>query len=465
MRDLNAGAIQQLVATSLAIALGGISAHAQYVRWDVGTIGDAHALAPPAARHVLRIDLGGRGAYLMAINRQNADPSNPGLVLMRSDDEGQHWTFYRRIDNTATQLRNKFNADVIAVGGDVALVYSYDYDLNDPSSDDALRKVFFQYWQYDGTNDWNLVTERTVWDPGTSGTMYERAEIARDSTGAYWVQAWHRANLAPGQYHDHTPEDLVARSSTITDASNPAFDFSNEQILVHTDWRAGGRLVALPNPLGNPQPGRLLMLWNDYSFAPSTTKFIYRTDSDPKTIWSLPTVAFPDDPYDGIYHGAAMSSVGDGGGNLHLVYKDTTELSKAWYRRYDFKTDTFGLRTLVDNSQADWALQLATTLFKGDLVVFDNHLVNSELAYPWRLCTSYPEPCVNLNRYETRMWRLSTGLGPNNFTSLGTENFFNGYPSSPETLQSLAPWLVYCYSQNPDAKGSPGHQICILPPY
>src|SRR5205823_11664748 len=99
------------------------------------------------------------------------------------------------------------------------------------------------------------------------------------------------------------------------------------------------------------------------------TRFALRDDGDPLAAWSAPAAAFPDDPVDGIYHGAALSAVADGTGGLHLVYKDHN-LRMLWYRRFDGTRGSFGPRTLVDDSRDDWALQPATTLHAGELYVF-----------------------------------------------------------------------------------------------
>ncbi len=79
------------------------------------------------------------------------------------------------------------------------------------------------------------------------------------------------------------------------------------------------------------------MIWNDYSANENATRivtrFVERDAGDPLSVWSSPKDAFPDEPADGIYHGAAMSAVADGK-SVHVVYKDQNQM-RLWYRRFD----------------------------------------------------------------------------------------------------------------------------------
>jgi MYXO-CTERM domain-containing protein len=158
------------------------------------------------------------------------------------------------------------------------------------------------------------------------------------------------------------------------------------------------------------------------------TKFVARDVSDPIGCWSAPQNAFTDDPADGVYHGAALSAVADGNGGLHLVYKDQNQML-LWYRHFD--GSAFDARVQVDDSRDDWALQPATMLREGDLFILANHRTAAD-------------------SYETRMWRLSTGLGAERSVSLGDDGAFHGYPTLPESIPADAPTFPYAFASTPD---------------
>jgi hypothetical protein len=297
--------------------------------------------------------------------------------------------------------------------------------------------VYFRRWRSDGGSGWIPDARVTVFTP-VSGVAYHRGELAVDSLGRIWIQAFRRGATAcdpsrdtrcalcnaPGN-GDNYRNDVVV--SVSTDAGRT---FSREQVLASTVCRAGGRLVSFGS--------KLLLVWNDYSANENGTRMVtsyaQRDAADPLGAWSAPQPAFPDDPADGIYHGAALSAVADASG-VHLVYKDQNQM-RLWYRHFDVATGAFGSRVQVDDSEQDWAMQPATTLRNGELFVLANHLLAQ-------------------GRYETRMWRLSTGLGSSKATSVFTEDAFNGYPAMPETLPSSVAALPYVYARaaSPEAPG------------
>src|SRR6185436_9107760 len=86
--------------------------------------------------------------------------------------------------------------DMIKVNNDIALVYSWDAPDIRPSGADPQRRVYFQWWRYDGTTangDWrpDPAGPVLVFAPGAN-EAYHRAQLAVDSLGRIWVQAWKR---------------------------------------------------------------------------------------------------------------------------------------------------------------------------------------------------------------------------------------------------------------------------------
>jgi len=425
-------AIQCLAAAVAVSAARG--APAQLLsRTTIAPVGGANALSTPAARHMVRMD---SGAYLLALQRDTMGaPSQGGLSLYRSDDDAQSWTFYASIDASAS---DRHTADLLPVGADLAMVDSFDAPSIVPDAAlDPARKVYFQWWRSNGASGWTPDTRAVVFAP-QMGTAYHRGELAVDSAGRIWVQAFRRSAspcdptkdrrcaLCDAGNGDNYLNDVMVSSS-----ADGGRSFSPGQRLASTLCRAGGRLISAGS--------KLLLLWNDYSANENgtvmVTRFMQRDASDPVSTWSAPQAAFPDQPADGIYHGAALSAVSDGS-SVHLVYKDQNQL-RLWYRRFDAATGSFGPRVQIDDSEQDWALQPATTLRNGELFVFANHLLAS-------------------GGYETRMWRLSTGLGPSHATAFPADEAFHGYPSLPEKLPLSARALPYVYGQaaNPDASAN-----------
>jgi hypothetical protein len=397
----------------------------------VTSVGAANALSTPSARHLVRMD---SGTYLLALQRDGAPPDT-GLNLYRSDDDGRSWAFSASLNSSAAE---RHTADLVKVGDDVAIVTSFDAPsiLPDVRLDPA-RKVYFQWWRGDHAGNWAPEGHVTVFNP-TAGTAYHRGEVAVDANGRIWVQAFKRGSTFCDPVKNpkcavcsntEANGDNYGNEIVVAVSTDGGRTFGPERSLATTLCRAGGRLIRVGS--------KLLLLWNDYSANENgtriVTRFVERDAADPISSWSAPSDAFPDDPPDGIYHGAAMSTVADATG-FHLVYKDQNQL-RLWYRRYDAATHTFGARVQIDDSTQDWALQPSTTVRKGDLHVFANHRLAS-------------------GRYETRMWRLSTGLGAMHATSLQPEDGFHGYPTLPESVPASVQTMPYVYARAPTSSGA-----------
>jgi hypothetical protein len=401
----------------------------------ITSVAVANALSTPAARHLVRTT---SGTYLLALQRDNATPDT-GLNLYRSDDDGRSWAFYAAINPAASE---RHTADIVRLGDDLAMVTSFDAPsiVADPGLDPA-RKVYFQWWRADGARDWSPGMRVAVFNP-SPGVAYHRGELALDSRGRIWVQAFKRGAAWCDPASDPkcavcaaTNGDNYANEVVVSVSTDGGRTFAPERSLATTRCRAGGRLISVGT--------KLLLVWNDYSGNEHgtriVTRFVERNSDDPLSAWTAPRDAFPDEPADGIYHGAAMSAVADGTG-VHVVYKDQNKL-QLWYRRFDAATSTFGARVQIDDSLQDWALQPATTLRNGELFVFANH----------RLAEG---------RYETRMWRQSVGLGVAHATALPAEDAFHGYPTLPETLPADVRTVPYVYARAPTASGG-GNAIAL----
>ena len=450
-RDVLSWHLVQIAAVmAVTIAFAPAVAAQMLSRTTAVSIGGANALSTPAARHVVRLDPGGSvpPTYLMAIQRDGSPP-NPGLSFYRSDDDGVTWTFYRTINASSSE---RDTTDLLKVGNDIALVYSYDGSSLVPNGTiDPQHKVFFQWWRYDGLGNWTGQPAVLVFDPGVSGSAYHRGELAIDSLGRIWVQAWRRDALCSGPACtcNATTGDNYNNTAVVAVSTDNGATFSAPQALATTLCRGGGRFSSLGT--------KLLLLWNDHSGNGGGTvvgtNFRWRNDTDPIGSWTAATNAFPDNPVDGIFHGAALSSVVSGG-SLHLVYKDHNN-ANLWYRKFDGATMSFGLPQQLDNSHDDWALQAATSTAGTNLFMVENHLINSELV-PW------PNP-MNLNNYEMRLRRIDLATGAITQPAiLDSLSMFRGYPSAPESVPVTTPAsaIPVVFGQTPDAN-SAGNAISM----
>jgi hypothetical protein len=372
-------------------------------------VGMTRALSTPAQRHVVRVQPPNHApVHLMAVQNDGYSYERYGLLWYRSDDGGATWRYYKDIvarpdpavfDSSRRPTTLHLTADLIVVGNDIAAVYSYDSTSSSFAADvwDPQRVVYFQWWRFDGGNDWVAGPRLTVASPG-SGQAYRRAEVARDSTGRLWVQAFlRRSSCSPVGSASCTGDMLQVWVST-----NGGSSFEGPQ-----------NLAALPNQLGGGRlisvGSQLLMLWGDYSTRPA--QLMRRNDSEPLTQWTAKANAFPDGAH--IYHGASLSAVGDGAGGLHLVHKRwvADDRHQLYYRHFDGLA--FGpARTL--GSVGDWATQPAITSTGDDLYVCVNHLIST-----------------NTN-YEIRTYRLSSGFTA--WDAIDTQVNAKAYLSAPERV-------------------------------
>src|SRR5262249_9502352 len=108
-----------------------------------------------------------------------------GLRFLRSDDEGASFYDYAPIQPDGSHADR---ADLLPVGDDIALVYSYE---NISFQGSGIHDVYFQWWRHlPGSTDWAPDPPVRVFDSPSDATGYFRAELARDSTGRLWVQGF-----------------------------------------------------------------------------------------------------------------------------------------------------------------------------------------------------------------------------------------------------------------------------------
>ncbi|HYV66180.1 MAG TPA: hypothetical protein VE964_08045, partial [Myxococcales bacterium] len=364
----------------------------------VAPIRNGNALTLPAARHLVRMDTGGGRppAWLLAIQQDGA--SGHGLWFLRSDDGGATWSSYAPIQGDWTE---RDTPDLIAVGHDIALVYSFEGPTLGGS---ARHDVFFQWWRWDGRDDWAPAHPVKVFDSGSGSTAYYRALLALDSAGRIWVQAF-RLN-ADGTH-----------TAAISVSSDGGATFAQQPSLATLGTRAGGRLISLGS--------RLLFLYSTHGCC-DPARMRLRSDGDPLSSWSGATAAFSE----GIYHGAALSAVADGEGGLHLVYKNHAE--RLYYRHFD--GHAWSGSTLLEGT-ANWALQPAVTRLGSDLVVFYNHMVTNNTSY----------------RFVYRTFHAGS-FGP--ATTVDASGGFKGYPAAAETLPASTANVPCIYGKTPDASSS-----------
>ncbi len=256
--------------------------------------------------------------------------------MYRSDDGTRS---FRMLAPIQPDTSHHDRAELITVGRDVALVYSYE-----GASLGASRKhdVWFQWWRYHSNSDtWRPEPAVRVFDAHDDSTAYSRALLARDSMGRLWIQAFKL--------------ERDGRSTAVISVSTDGgYSFHRQPDLGSVRRRGGGRLLSVGSKL-------VFVYAMHDGYEP--TRMRIRHDSDPLNTWGAVRQAFPE----GIYHGAALSAVADGRGGMHLVYKDEHE---RLYHRY-FNGSSFGPRTLLENSR-DWAMQSAITRVGDRLYVFYN---------------------------------------------------------------------------------------------
>ena len=108
----------------------------------VAPIGWGNGLTLPAQRHVVRLEPPGRPPYLLVAVQEDHDGPG-GLNFWRSDDGGATWRFEAPIQPDWT---HRDTADLVRVGDDVALVFSWE---GPNLFGDARSDVWFQWWRMD----------------------------------------------------------------------------------------------------------------------------------------------------------------------------------------------------------------------------------------------------------------------------------------------------------------------------
>src|SRR5438067_4176197 len=369
----------------------------------VAPIVNGNALTLPAARHMARLDTGGGRppTWLLAIQQDGA--AGHGLWFVRSDDGGANWSSYAAIQNDWSE---RDTPDLVTVGNDIALVYSYEGPVLDTS---ARHDVFFQWWRWDGRSDWVPSPPVRVFDSPSSTTAYYRGLIAVDSLGRIWVQAFFLDSAGT-----HTAVIAVSTDGGATFVQQPSLDTVPD--------RGGGRLVSLGT--------RLMFLYGAHGCCPAA-KMRLRSDTDPLASWSAPVTALPE----GIYHGAALSAVADGAGGLHLAYKDLNE--QLYYRHFD--GSSWSGATLLEGA-ADWALQPAITRLGDDLVIFYNHVFATNTSYSW-------------------MYRTLHAGSFSPPSTLDDSGGFMGYPAAFDTLPLSTVNVPCIYAKTPDTDTSGNAEI------
>ncbi|HEX8697714.1 MAG TPA: hypothetical protein VF815_02650 [Myxococcaceae bacterium] len=359
-----------------------------------------NALTLPAQRHAVRIEMGeGRApVWLLAVQQGGVD--RRGLSLYRSDDGARNFRFLAPIQPDA---RHADRADLVVVGRDVALVYSYESSTLKPS---RAHDVWFQWWRYQpGSHTWEPEPAVRVFDSPDDQTGYSRALLARDSQGRFWIQAFHLER-------DGRSTAVVAVST------NSGASFQRQPDLDQVKRRGGGRLLSVGS--------KLLFIYGMHDgYEPARMRI--RQDSDPLNTWGAVRKVFPE----GIYHGAALSAVEDGRGGMHFVYKD--ESQRLYYRHFD--GSAFGPRTLLE-STVDWAMQAATTRIGGTLYVF------------------YTRMKEHNRRHELRVRVLRNGTFSEPVV-VDTRPTFKGYLSAVDVLPAGTGEVPCFFGDAPDA-GSRG---------
>ncbi|NTX34408.1 exo-alpha-sialidase [Myxococcus sp. CA033] len=360
-------------------------------------VSGGNALTLPAQRHIVRIDRGGSRSPSFLVAIQHGGTEGKGLVLYRSEDALRT---VRRVGDIQSDSTHTDRAELLAVGRDVALVYSYEGPQLAPS---RRHDVWFQWWRYQSSADtWQPEPAVRVLDSADDRTGYSRALLTRDSRGRLWVQAFR-------------VESDGGSTAVVAVSTDGGQDFGAPQVLDKVRRRGGGRLLSVGTKL-------VFVYAMHDGFVP--TRMRVRNDADPVETWGPVREAFSD----GIYHGAALSAVADGRGGMHLVYKDEQE--RLYHRRFD--GTSFGPRKLVEGT-SDWALQAATTRIGDTLYIFYNRM---------RVLNQHSELRV---RALLEDGSLSAAV------TLDGDSTFKGYPNAVDVLPEGSSEVPCLYGEAVDA--------------
>src|SRR6185312_14509249 len=221
-------------------------------------IGVGNALTLPAQRHLVRIG----GTMLFALQQDGADGHMLGMY--RSDDNGGSFQYVGPIQDTSV---DRDTADMVVVGQDIALVYSYEGpDLVGSTAHD----VYFQWWRHrNGT--WSPDPAVKIFDSTSSSNGFYRAELAIDSLGRYWVQAFYLESDGSATAH-------------IAVSSDGGASFTEEPTLGNIPYRGGGRLLSVGT--------RLVFVYDGHDDGTHPAHYRVRDDSAPLDAWQPDTIAF-----------------------------------------------------------------------------------------------------------------------------------------------------------------------------
>ncbi|MFL5319322.1 MAG: sialidase family protein [Myxococcaceae bacterium] len=346
---------------------------------DVAPVAGGNALTLPVQRHILRMTPSDSGpVWLFAVQQQGT--GGHALGLYRSSDEGASWQYAGAIQDDASHTDR---AELLASGNDLLVLYSIETPAGIDIGGSTRHDVVLQRWKYGGHGTWTKSSTSTVFDSTSNSTAYYRATMTRDSQGRLWVAAF--------KLETNDTSSVVVASSTDGGAS-----FTRQTLGGSMTARAGGRIDAVA--------GKVIVLFDEHD-AGSASRYFLRSDDSPVGTWSGLRTAWSE----GIYHGAAYSSV-TVGSKLHIVYKDEAEVLR--YRTFDGAS--FSGSTVID-AHSDWAMQPAITEVDGSLFVFWNHQIST-------------------NHYELRLERLSSG----SVSVLDSSSTWKGYLAAPAHLSGDA---------------------------
>ena len=352
-------------------------------------IGVGNALTLPAQRHLVRIG----GTMLFALQQDGADGHMLGMY--RSDDNGGSFQYVGPIQDTSV---DRDTADMVVVGQDIALVYSYE---GPELVGSTAHDVYFQWWRHRSNGTWSPDPAVKIFDSTSSSNGFYRAELALDSLGRYWVQAFYLES-------DGSATAYVAVSS------DGGAHFAAQPTIAHLAFRGGGRILSVGS--------RMIFIYDGHDDGTHVAHFRTRDDSQALGTWNAEQT-FPD----GVYHGAALSAVADGHGGMHFVYKDKNAV--LWYRAFD--GTRFGAAQLVENV-GNWELQPAITRIGDDVAIFYNRVITT-----------------NTND-EVRVRTLHAGqLGAP--LVLDSTGGFKGYPAAIDVLPTSVTSVPCFFGDTPDA--------------
>ena len=269
-------------------------------------IGGGNALTLPAQRHMVRIGT----TLLLSIQQDWA--GQEGLGMFRSDDDGATFQYLGPIQGDAS---HRDTTDMIVVGQDIALIYSYEGpDLVGSTAHD----VYFQWWRH-RNNSWSPDPAVRVFDSTSNATGFYRGELAIDGQGRYWIQSFFL-------------ETDGSATGAIAVSTNQGASWTREPNLVNLPYRGGGRLTALGT--------RMIFIYDGHDDGTNNAHFRVRDDSAALGTWG------PEQNFnDMVYHGAAYSAIADDLDDMHFVYKDKNAV--LWYRY--FNGTSFGTKQQMES--------------------------------------------------------------------------------------------------------------------